>query len=165
MTDVKARLQGGQGAAIGAQLRRLSDRIDRDVGRIYASEGVVFEQRWFGVLNQIVQNGPMTVGEIAAALRITHVSVSQSVRSLEGAGHLKSEPSTTDRRSRRLDLSDAGRALVMRMFPVWDRLNREAEVLNEEVGDLASALEKLEAALDRRSIFERVCARRGGDQA
>ena len=36
------------GAAIGARLRRLSDRIDREADGLYAAFGIDFEQRWFG---------------------------------------------------------------------------------------------------------------------
>lgn len=154
-------LQGGHGATIGAQLRRLSERIDRDVGLLYGHLGVAFEQRWFGVLNQIVQNGAMTVGDLAVALRITHVSVSQSVRSLEAAGYLRSMPDPKDRRRRPLSLTADGGALVQTLTPFWLELNREAEVLNREVGDIALHLDRLDEALNERSLFERVQVRIG----
>ncbi|RYG81768.1 MAG: MarR family transcriptional regulator, partial [Alphaproteobacteria bacterium] len=38
------------GAALGARLRRASERIDRDGTRVYATRDVRFEQRWYGVL-------------------------------------------------------------------------------------------------------------------
>src|SRR3990167_7377692 len=79
------------GEAIAARLRRLSEALDGDTARVYAALGIDFEQRWFGVLNQIALSGPMTVGELAAVLRITHVSVSQTRRSLETAGILVSQ--------------------------------------------------------------------------
>lgn len=154
MTDLK----GGHGAAIGAQLRRLSERIDRDVGRVYAYLGVPFEQRWFGVLNQIVQNGPMTVGDLAAALRITHVSVSQSLRSLEAAGYVRALPDPEDARRRRQSLTPEGAALVDRLTPLWLAMNQEAEALNRESDDLAERLDRLDKALDGRSLFDRLTA-------
>ena len=151
MTDVK----GGHGAAIGAQLRRLSERIDRDVGRTYARLGIRFEQRWFGVLNQIVLNGPMTV---AAALRITHVSVSQSLRSLEAAGYVRALPDPRDARRRRQSLTAEGEALVARLTPLWLAMNREAEAINREADDVAARLDKLDQALDRSSFYDRLIA-------
>jgi DNA-binding MarR family transcriptional regulator len=154
MTDLK----GGHGATIGAQLRRLSERIDRDVGRVYAHLGITFEQRWFGVLNQIVQNGPMTVGDLAAALRITHVSVSQSLRSLEAAGYVRALPDPQDARRRRQSLTPEGEALVARLTPLWLAMNREAEALNREAGDIADHLDRLDRALDGRSLFDRLTA-------
>lgn len=161
MTDLK----GGHGATIGAQLRRLSERIDRDVGRIYAHLGITFEQRWFGVLNQVVQNGPMTVGELAAALRITHVSVSQSLRSLEAAGYVRALPDPQDARRRRQSLTSAGEALVVRLTPLWLAMNREAEALNREADDVAEHLDRLERTLDGRSLFDRLTASVDADDA
>ena len=154
MTDLK----GGHGATIGAQLRRLSARIDRDVGRVYAHLGITFEQRWFGVLNQIVQNGPMTVGELAAALRITHVSVSQSLRSLEAAGYVRALPDPQDARRRRQSLTADGEVLVARLTPLWQAMNREAEAINREADDVATRLDRLDQALDRASFYGRLIA-------
>lgn len=151
-------LKGGPGAAIGAQLRRLSERIDRDVGRVYAHLGITFEQRWFGVLNQIVQNGPMAVGDLATALRITHVSVSQSLRSLEAAGYTRALPDPEDARRRLQSLTPEGAALVDRLTPLWLAMNRESEALNREADDIAERLDRLDRALDSRSLFDRLTA-------
>ena len=97
MTDTDfPRSQGG--AAIGARLRRLSETLDYDAARVYGALGIRFEQRWFGVLNQIDRHGPMSVGDLATQLRITHVSVSQTRQSLERAGIIVAEPDQTDAR-------------------------------------------------------------------
>ena len=87
-TDDYSRSKGGQ--ALGARLRRLSERLDGDGTRIYAARGVAFEQRWFGILNQLILKGSSSVGELASTIRITHVSVSQACRSLEKAGIIRS---------------------------------------------------------------------------
>ncbi len=147
------------GAAIGARLRRLSERLDGETTRIYAAQHIEFEQRWFGILNQVVLNGPMTVGEIAAALRVTHVSVSQARRALENAGLVHALSDAGDARRRRLVLTDAGRIFVAKLAPLWQALSDSAAELNAEAGDLVSLLDRLENALDARSFFDRVGAR------
>ncbi|MBP7336073.1 MarR family transcriptional regulator [Niveispirillum sp.] len=146
------------GAAIGARLRRLSERIDGEATQAYAAQGVVFEQRWFGVLNQLALNGPMSVGELAQALRITHVSVSQARLSLEKAGMIQQEPDAADARRRLLSLSGAGRELVTRLGPLWAAFEQASMELDREAGGLVEMLDRLEAALDRRSLFHRVTA-------
>lgn len=146
-------------AAIGGRLRRLSERIDHDATRLYAENGFRFEQRWFGVLNQLVLSGPMSVGELAAALGISHASVSQTRQSLEKAGLTSREPDRHDARSHKLHLTRAGQKLAGRLTPLWDVLNEVAVELNEEAGDVVAALEALEAALNRLSLYERVVER------
>ncbi|MGH6963047.1 MAG: MarR family winged helix-turn-helix transcriptional regulator [Phenylobacterium sp.] len=147
------------GAAVGGRLRRLSEWIDGDSGRIYATLGVRFEQRWFGVLNQLSLRGEVAVGELAATLRITHASISQTRQSLEAAGLIDARPDPKDGRRRQLRLTAAGKDLVARLSPLWRALDDAAQELNDEAGDAAAALDRLDDALAQRSWFERVTAR------
>lgn len=145
-----------RGAALGARLRRLSDAIDRDASKTYRLVDVDFEQRWFGVLNQIVVNGPMSVNEIADALCITHVSVSQSRQSLEKAGYVTSRPDKNDGRRKEITLTAQGHDLTEKLKPLWQCLERASAELNEQAGDLVALIDKAEAALEARTIYERV---------
>jgi DNA-binding MarR family transcriptional regulator len=147
------------GEALAARLRRASERLDRDGTQIYATQKVRFEQRWYGVLRQLVSNGDMSVGEIATALRITHVSVSQACRSMETAGIIKASASAEDARRRNLSLTPKGRTLVRKLTPLWDAFNAAAEELNAEAGDLVKLLDRLDDALDRQTMFERIEAK------
>ncbi len=148
-----------RGAAIGARLRRLSELIDGDATRIYAAQGIRFEQRWFGVLNQLDLHGPMSVSELAATLRISHASISQTRQSLEKAGVLASELDPEDSRRRRLMLTEKGRKLLQRLKPLWKALAQAARELDAEAGDVVAALDRLDDALARRSLFDRVMQR------
>jgi len=152
-------------SALGARLRRLSERIDEDAGRIYADLGVVFEQRWWGVMEQLFDHGPAAVGELAAVLGISHPSVSQTRRSLEAAGLVEAQADPHDGRSRRLVLSPAGRELYRQLSPLWAAMDVVAVELDEEAGDVISALEKLDRALDRRSLYDRLKATMKGAAA
>jgi DNA-binding MarR family transcriptional regulator len=149
------------GAALAARLRRLSERIDRDGSRIYAAQDIRFEQRWYGLLNQLIVNGPMSIGDIAQALRITHVSVSQASRSLEAAGIITSAASPDDARRRQLTLTAKGNALVAELSPLWLAFNAAAEELNAEAGDVAHLLDRLDDALARKSLFDRIAEKAG----
>lgn len=144
------------GAALGARLRRLSEAIDRDAGRAYAELGVRFEQRWFGVLNQLAIHGPMTVSEIAEELRITRASVSQARQSLEDAGIVTTEEHATDARQRHLVLTPAGQKLIRRLAPLWRAMAAAASEVNEEAGNVIAALDRLDAALARQTMLERI---------
>lgn len=144
------------GAAIGARLRRLSDRIDREADRLYAELGVEFEQRWFGVLNQIVLNGPRSVSEIAEALGVTHSAISQTRAALAERGLIEAQSDPADARRRTLALSASGKKLVKRLAPVWEALNEAARELDREAGRAVETLAKLEAALDRKGLAARV---------
>lgn len=151
--------QSQGGAAIGARLRRLSDRIDREADRLYADFDIAFEQRWFGVVNQLSLNGEMTVGGLAAALGISHAAVSQIRSALIERGFVATDDHPTDARRRVLALSTKGRKLVEKLTPLWRALNQAADDLDREAGRPVEALSRLEAALDKKSLAERVRAK------
>lgn len=148
-----------RGGALGARLRRLSERLDRDSTRVYSALGIRFEQRWFGLLNQILLNGPMTVTDIAAALRVSHVSVSQSRRALETAGLVYSLNDQNDARRRLIHLTAKGQALVIDLAHVWQALADSAEELNAEAENIVTLLDLLDDALDTQSLFDRAIRR------
>lgn len=147
------------GAAIGARLRRLSDRIDREADGLYSAFGIDFEQRWFGVMNQLALNGPMSVSELASALGVTHVAVSQTRAALVERGLIATAGDPLDARRRALALSASGRKLVKQLAPLWVALNEAARELDREAGGAVEALARLEAALDKRALAVRVRAR------
>jgi DNA-binding MarR family transcriptional regulator len=147
------------GAALGARLRRLSDRIDREADALYQALNLDFEQRWFGFVNQLVLHQTRTVGEIAGALGVTHVAVSQVRSALAERGLIVAEIDPADSRKRVLKLSAAGKRLALKLAPIWGALNEAARDLDSEANGVAHALERLESALDRRSLTNRVQSR------
>jgi len=149
-------------SAIGARLRRLSERIDRDAARLYAESGVPFEQRWFGVMNLLHLRGTLTVGELAAELGVSHATVSQVRAALEKAGLIAWEADRSNARMRSLRLTATGQETVARLEPLWQALSDAAVDLNDEAGDAVAALDQLERAAGRLSLYERVKSRLGG---
>lgn len=143
-------------AAIGARLRRLSESIDEDAGRIYVELGIDFQQRWVGILEQLHERGAQPVGELAASLGIRHSSVSQTRRSLEEAGLVESQVDPQDGRSRLLRLSASGKELVRRLQPLWKTLNATSLELDAEADHVIAALDRLDRALERLSLYDRV---------
>jgi DNA-binding MarR family transcriptional regulator len=143
-------------AAIGARLRRLSESIDEDAGRIYVDLGINFQQRWVGILEQLHDRGAQPVGELAASLGIRHSSVSQTRRSLEEAGLVESQVDPQDGRSRLLRLSGSGKELVRRLQPLWKILNATSLELDQEADNVIAALDRLDRALERLSLYDRV---------
>jgi MarR family transcriptional regulator, organic hydroperoxide resistance regulator len=145
-------------AAIGARLRRLVERIDRESTAVYTHFGVRFEQRWMGVLLLLSERDQMTVGELAEALRISQPSVSQTLRSLQGAKIVTAKGDPRDKRRRVQRLTPLGRRLLTRVQPIWAALMEAARDLEREGIDLLTPIDRIERSLDRRPILERALA-------
>lgn len=146
-------------AAIGARLRRLSERIDRDAARLYRESGEVFEQRWYGVVRLLHSRDNQSVGALAAALGVSHASVSQIRDGLARAGLITWDADPKNARLRRLRLTPEGHALATRLTPLWSALNAAAVELNAEADDALAALDRLEDAVGRRSLYDRAMSR------
>jgi DNA-binding MarR family transcriptional regulator len=142
-------------AGVGARLRRLSERIDREARAVYKRAGIDFEQRWVGVLILLMERGAVTVGELAEALGIRQPSVSQTLRSLQAAKLVSARTDPRDPRRRIQSLTEAGLQLVERARPVWEALMEAARDLDREGIDIVTPLAQIERELDRKSLYER----------
>ena len=143
-------------AAIGARLRQLSDRVDREASAAYAALGVRFDQRGFGVMNQLAAGMPLGITELARRLGISHPAVIQIRRVLEQQGLVAASGSAADARRTMLTLTPAGHRFVAAARPLWTALAQVSRELDSEAGGLVDALLRLEQALDRRCIADRV---------
>lgn len=142
--------------ALGGRLRRLSDRIDRDAKSIYEKMGIEFEQRWFPLFNCLRGGEALSVTDISDRLGISHVSVSVTRKSLEAAGIVKSIRDMSDGRRSVLGLTSKGKALAVELEPLFAALDLASAALNAEAGNAITAIERLEQALESKSLAERV---------
>lgn len=140
---------------VGAQLRRLSERIDREAHSVYKLVGLHFEQRWVGVLILLIEREAATVGELAQALRITQPSVSQTLHSLRTAKLVSSVRDPGDPRRRIQRLTKSGLALVEKARPVWEALIKVAQELDSVGIDIVTPLVRIEHELDKESLMNR----------
>ena len=142
-------------ASVGARLRRLSERIDREARAVYKHAGIDFEQRWVGVLILLTERRELTVGELAEALGITQPSVSQTLRSLQAAKLVVAQTDRRDPRRRIQALTEAGLQLVEKARPVWEALMEAARDLDRAGIDIVTPLNQIEQELDRKPLLER----------
>jgi len=144
-------------AAFGTRLRRLSERMDRDVRELYRLNDVDFEPSWFPVFVALSDLGPMSVGDLATRMRITHAAVSQIRAKLLKAGLVRVRADTADQRRQMLQLTEKGRALVNRLRPLWAAITQATEQLcRASAPRLLAQLTAIDTALDQRSLLDRV---------
>jgi len=146
-------------AAFGTRLRRLSDRLDRQVQAVYREHDSTFQPRWFAVVSALREKECLAVGELAALLGITHAAVSQLRGELIAAGLVRSKADPADGRRQLLELSPTGKRATDRLEPLW-------AAIAKVTGDLVAAaspgllddLGRLEAAFEETPMAARVRA-------
>jgi DNA-binding MarR family transcriptional regulator/ribosomal protein S18 acetylase RimI-like enzyme len=105
--------------ALGSRLKRLSDRMMREVTEIYRQSGLDFEPKWFPLYYLLVREEAKSITEIAERLQMTHPGVIQIAREMEKAGWVVSERSGDDARRRLLRLTPEALAALPRLEQLW----------------------------------------------
>ncbi len=110
----------------------------------------------YAVYSLMLEAGPRTPSELAAALGVPPTTLSTHVAAMLTRGDARRIPHPTDGRSYRLVLTDQGRGVVRRVNPAFTRaeagilanLDRPEAEIRAALANLADALERAAAALD-----------------
>ncbi|WP_026299523.1 MarR family winged helix-turn-helix transcriptional regulator [Elioraea tepidiphila] len=99
----------------------------------------------FSLMMALNQPEPPPMGRIAAFLAMDRTTLTAALKPLERRGLVEVRPHPTDRRSRVMALTPAGRALLAEAVPIWTRTHREMEatLAEGEADRLRAALASL----------------------
>jgi DNA-binding MarR family transcriptional regulator len=143
--------------AFGSSLRRLLERMDREVLAVYRAAGERFEPRWYAVFAALRDHGPLTVGELSRRLGISHAAVSQIRSALEAEDLIRGAADPWDGRRQVLSLTEVGRETAARLAPLWSAIAAAVgEVLAEHAPTLPADLDALEQAVEGRGLAARI---------
>jgi len=117
--------------AIASRLRNLTDLLVLDMVRVYRSQGLEFEPRWFTFVHLISNKGPLSVTQIARELGQTHPAANQVANALEKHGYITSRKDKKDQRKRIIGLSEKGKKLVTLLLPLWNAVESAVQELLE----------------------------------
>ena len=141
----------------GSRLRRLLERMDREVLAVYRAAGERFEPRWYGVFAALRDDGPLTVGDLSARLGISHAAVSQIRARLEAEGLIRGRTDPRDGRRQVLSLTEQGDETATRLAPLWSAIAAAVgDILATHAPTLPADLDGLERAIEQRSLAARV---------
>src|SRR5438270_930934 len=83
----------------------------------------------FSLLMSLNRDRPPSIGEVSALLAMDRTTLNANLKPLERRGLLSVSVDDADRRSRRLALTHAGRALLVRALPAWKRTQAATDTL------------------------------------
>lgn len=151
MDDVVAELGH---LTLGSRLRRVGERLQGATQDWLRSQSVDVPAAQLPVLAALGRLGPLTVGELAEALRLTQPGVTRTVARLAGAGLVTTTRDVDDARVSRVALSPAGTALVARSeAELWPRVDAAVGALCAGLdGPLLAQLAGLELALEEGAL-------------
>ena len=88
----------------------------------------------YSMMMALNQPAPPSIGAVASILCVDHTTMTAALKPLERRGLVTVSVDNNDRRSRRLKLTAAGRALLARAVPVWRRTHAEIDRLVPDAG-------------------------------
>ena len=111
---------------VGFLLAKASQRFNERLGARLAERGFADVRPSYGsVLVPLFDGGPLRIGEVAAAARLSKQSMTGLVRQCEEAGLIARERDPADGRAYRISLTDRGRALQAVAEEAMDELDGE----------------------------------------
>jgi DNA-binding MarR family transcriptional regulator len=103
--------------------RALARRFDDALRPVGLTQGQ------FSLLTSLNRAEPPTIGDVAALLALDRTTLTANFKPLERRGLVKVKVDSEDKRSRRLILTPAGRAVLAAAAPIWKRAHAQAERL------------------------------------
>jgi DNA-binding MarR family transcriptional regulator len=103
--------------------RALARRFDAALAPLGLTQGQ------FSLLMSLNRPEPPNVGSVAALLAMDRTTLTANLKPLERRHLVKIAIDKEDKRSRRLIITAAGRALLAKAFPVWKKTHAETERL------------------------------------
>ena len=118
---------------ICARLRRTTRRVSQIYDRHLEPYALTISQ--FGVMAQVRVGDAPSIGQLAERMVMDPTTLTRALRPLERRGLLALTPDPADRRTRRLTLTEEGRALLRRARAGWEAAQAEVRTA---LGDEAS---------------------------
>ncbi|MEV4400339.1 MarR family transcriptional regulator [Nonomuraea sp. NPDC049607] len=137
--------------SLGTLMRTFHERTDGAIARLYADLGLPdYRPRYSPVVRALVETGPMTIRDLAAAIGVTHSAASQTVTQMRRAGYLDLRPGPNDARQRIVHLTGRCRDALPLIEAEWQATALAIAALDAELpvplaDVLASALQALDA--------------------
>jgi len=147
--------------AVGSRLRKLSETLTEDAAKVYLTYEVDLEPRWFPVFYTMCKNSRLGVMEIAQNIGQSHASVSQMIKQMKKKGLLSEAKDTGDGRRTVMELTEKGKQVRAKLdVQMLDVKSASEELLSEMQYDMWKSIEEMEFLLEKKSLFERVTAKR-----
>ncbi|MBX3248559.1 MAG: winged helix-turn-helix transcriptional regulator [Myxococcales bacterium] len=118
--------------------RALARRFDAAFAPLGISHGQ------YSLMMSLHRPEPPRVSDAAAFLAMDRTTLTANLKPLERAGYVAVVPDEADRRSRRLVLTAAGRAVLARALPIWRAVHDEVdELVSDDAKQLRRQLREL----------------------
>jgi DNA-binding MarR family transcriptional regulator len=112
-------------------VRRASRALARRYDEALRPAGLTNGQ--FSLMMSLNRPAPPAMGDVAALLAMDRATLTANLKPLQRRGLVAVAADSTDKRSRRLSLTEAGRKVLAAAVPIWRRAQAENESLVQDM--------------------------------
>ena len=143
--------------ALGSRLRRLSERLTEQGGKVYELYNIDMHPKWFPVFYALAMGGEKSIMQIAQQIGHSHPSVSTIVKEMTRKGLVSVSPGAEDGRKNYVRLTAAGLEVNERIQAQFTDVHAAVErALAETQHDLWKAIAEWEFLLEQKDLLQRV---------
>jgi DNA-binding MarR family transcriptional regulator len=143
----------------GSRLRRLSETFLSEINKTYRAAGIDFDASWFPVFYLLSKEGSLSIKELSDTTGVSHPAASQLVTNLKSKKLLKTRTCADDGRRQLIQLTNAGRALLEQILPVWEAMQLTMDELIAEDSEcihLLPAIAALENTFRKLNLSDKI---------
>ncbi|TDD45817.1 MarR family transcriptional regulator [Nonomuraea terrae] len=142
---------------LGTFMRHVHELMDGAIAEVYAEHGLPeYRPRFSPVVRTLVAHGPMSIGDLARAIGVTHSAASQTVVQMRRSEFVILEKGS-DARHRIVRLTAKAEAALPLIEAEWAATERAVRELDAELPvPLAQVLTAAAEALERRPFRARM---------
>jgi DNA-binding MarR family transcriptional regulator/N-acetylglutamate synthase-like GNAT family acetyltransferase len=145
---------------MATRFKRLGDRLSQEVARIYKSQNLDFEPKWFTTMYALYKNDSMSIQALAQSLGFTHPAIIQFVNQMKKKNLVEARQGEEDKRMNLISLTQKGRETFEAIRPLLTDIEEAtSEVVNSPGIDMLLLLDRIEAALDEKGTYDRIMER------
>jgi len=147
-------------------LRLLQAAMDADIAEIYAEAEIAgLKPSHVLELLRLHARGPMTITELAESVQRTHSAISQKVTAMRAAGLVRTTAGA-DARSKKVMLTQKAQRIASKLAAEWRATEAAIADIEAEIPyPLSQAVTDIEAALQRKSLHDRIAEKLARDSA
>ena len=135
--------------ALGSRLIRLGEQLRAESQKIIDKHDIQIQGYQHFLLVALVENGPLTIGDLAEVVGVSQPGVTRSIGQLKKQGYVEIQLSETDKRMRIVALTPLGHKVYQEAKDVtWSKIDHcLTQLFSDQSGPFLNQLEHLEKAI------------------
>lgn len=143
--------------ALGSRLRRLSERLTEQAGKVYELYSIDMQPKWFPVFYALSAGYGKSITQIANEIGHSHPSVSTIVKEMTKNGIVAVDSGKEDGRKNYVKLTAKGVLVNEQIQTQYADVNAAVEkALSETQNNIWKAIEEWEFLLEQKDLLQRV---------